>query len=181
MLINPKTSCFILIDVQEKLIKLIAGHEELIKRITWLLTLANELKQPVIVSEQYRKGLLATVAELQPLIENAPLFDKVAFSCGQDDKIVDYLKSQPYKQVILFGIESHVCVLQTAIDFKQQGYDVFVVADAISARDTDSTKLAIKRMRQAGIEIVNCEMVFFELVQKAGTEEFKKLSKQFLQ
>ena len=104
----------------------------------------------------------------------------MAFSCGQDDKIIDYLKSQPYKQVILFGIESHVCVLQTAMDLKQQGYDVFVVADAISARDTDSTKLAIKRMRQAGIEIVNCEMVFFELVQKAGTEEFKKLSKKFL-
>ena len=180
MLINSKTSCFMLIDVQERLIKLIADYQQLLVRTEWLLSLAKELNQTVIVSEQYPKGLLSTVEQLKPYIEHAPTFAKVHFSCGKDEQINQYLKSQPYKQIILFGMESHVCVLQTALDLKQLGYEVFVVADAISARDVMSTKLAIKRMRQAGIEIVNCEMVFFELIEQAGTEKFKKLSKQFL-
>jgi len=180
MLINAKTSCFMLIDVQEKLTEHVVEHEKLLTHITWLLSLANELGEPVIVTEQYPKGLLSTVAELKPYIEHAPIFDKVYFSSARDEKVHQYLKSQSYQQIILFGIEAHVCILQTALDLKQLGYQVFVVADAISARDPMAITLAIERMSQAGVIIVNTEMVFFELLEKAGTEQFKKLSKQFL-
>lgn len=180
MLLSTQNTCFMLIDVQEKLTPFVIHYQQLLKRCAWLLSLAKELNIPILVSEQYPKGLGHTVAELKPWIEDSQCFDKIYFSAGKDPKIRKEVQQAGYQQLILFGIEAHVCVLQSAMDFKSQGFDVFVVADAISSRAQMDMDFAKNRMRQHGIQLVTSEMVFFELIEKAGTETFKRLSLQFL-
>ena len=134
---------------------------------------------PARGTEQYPKGLGHTVDSLQADIGNAPVFEKLAFSCWRDDAMKQYLighHEAGRPQVIVAGIESHVCVLQTAIDLAQAGFAVFAVADAMASRAASSVTLAHDRMRQEGVAVINTEMALFELLGRAGTAEFKALS-----
>lgn len=179
MLLDASQVAFMLIDVQTKLMPLTQEHQAVTDKCAWLLELANALQLPVVVSEQYPKGLGPTSEQLQPYIQGKPTFAKMCFSAGKDAGIMHYLKQQRFQQIILFGIEAHVCVLQSALDLKKAGFDVFVVADAITARHAISIDIALTRMRHAGIHIITSEMVFFELLQSAEHPEFKTLSKRF--
>lgn len=181
MLLNLDESLLLLIDVQEKLIPAIVDKDKLIDRCSWLLKLAARLKVPVIVSEQYPKGLGATIEPLRTLAGEAQTIEKVSFSCMQEPNFLKCLERHQRKQLILIGIEAHVCVLQTALELHQSGYAVFVVVDAVGSRNTLDFKYGLKRMKQAGIQLITAEMVFFEWVKKAGTPEFKALSQAFLQ
>lgn len=182
MLLQKDLSCLLLIDVQEKLTPHVIDSEKLISRCAWLLRLAESLNVPVIVSEQYPKGLGKTIESLQPLIGAYPSIEKVHFSCFKDEKFIQQWQKLSKKQVVIAGIETHVCVLQTALDLQQNtDVDVFVVVDAVSSRFQLDHKYGLKRMKQAGIELITAEMVFFEWVEQAGTSEFKSLSKSFLQ
>ena len=141
--------------------------------------MAKALEIPVTVSEQYPKGLGHTVAGLAPEIGNAPVFEKLSFSCWKDAALKAHMIGHHERQrplVIIAGIEVHVCVLQSAIDLAAAGFGVFAVADAMSSRAEESKLLAQERMRQNGVAIVNTEMVVFELLKQAGTAEFKALS-----
>jgi nicotinamidase-related amidase len=180
MLLNKEDSILLLIDVQEKLTPLVRDHEALIARCEWLLKLAHQMSVPILVSEQYPRGLGLTLDSLRAYVSQDDCLEKVHFSCMGDAQYVERLKTVHKKQVILIGIEAHVCVLQTALDMKQQGFDVFVVVDAVSSRGEQDMKYALKRMKQAGVHLITSEMVFFEWVRMAGTPEFKELSKQFL-
>ena len=177
MLIEAAKSCLLMIDMQERLLPAIHAFERVIENCQLLLQVAEKLDLPLIITEQYPKGLGPTVPELES--KNALVFEKLSFSALRDEKIKAHFKTMEdngFKQVVIFGVEAHVCVLQTALDLKAAGFEVFAVADACSSRVPESAELAWGRLRQNGIEVVNTEMAAFELAGKAGTPEFKALS-----
>ncbi|OQW92470.1 MAG: hydrolase [Beggiatoa sp. IS2] len=180
MLIEPAHSCLLIIDVQEKLIKAISESQQVLENCAWLIQLAQTLNIPLLVSEQYPQGLGPTVLSLRPLFNPEVLMEKVHFSCVAEEHCKARLESLQRRQVIIGGIESHVCVLQTAIDLLKMGKEVFIVADAVSSRRLSDKELALARLRDVGIHIVSKEMVFFEWLHQAATPLFKQLSKQFL-
>jgi nicotinamidase-related amidase len=180
MLLEKDKSGFLLVDVQEKLTPHVLNSESLVKRCHWLMRLANELNVPIIISEQYPSGLEKTVKPLRELASQAPCIEKVHFSCYREPSFVNQWQTMDRKQVVIAGIETHVCVMQTAMDMNDSDLDVFVVVDAVSSRHELDHKFGLKRMKQAGIHLITSEMVFFEWVRKAGTPEFKALSQSYL-
>lgn len=180
MLLNRNSSCCLLIDVQEKLTPLVLRSQVMVERCAWLMQLARALEVPLIVSEHYTKGLGHTVEALQSFVITPPKIDKVHFSCYQDPVFQKQWQAIDKKQAVLFGIETHVCVLQTALDLHEAGVEVFVVVDAVSSRKELDHHTGLKRMAHLGIQLVTSEMVFFEWLKQAGTLEFKTLSKQFI-
>ena len=178
MLLDAKKSSLLIVDVQERLLPAMAQPSQVVERSKLLLEAASTLNIPVTISEQYPKGLGATVPELQS--NNAGVFSKLAFSCWRDPALkqhfIDFHEADR-PLVAIAGIEAHVCVLQTALDLRGAGFGVYVVADATSSRQASSVELAHARMRDAGIQLVSTEMVVFEWLERAGTAEFKALSK----
>lgn len=181
MLLNKDDSILLLIDVQEKLTPFVLDFEALIARCEWLLKLAKRMNVPILVSEQYPQGLGSTLIDFHPYYPVGDAIDKVHFSCLKEPKYRNCLQKHKKKQLILIGIEAHVCVLQTALELLAEGFDVYVVVDAVSSRHALDLKYGLKRMKQDGVHLVTSEMVFFEWVQKAGSADFKSLSKEFLQ
>lgn len=180
MLLERDLSCLLLIDVQEKLTPLVKNSDELVNNCKWLMNIASELDVPILVSEQYSKGLGKTVESLRCLIPGDIDIDKVHFSCYKDPIFLKSWGKLNKKQAIIAGIETHVCVLQTALDLLSSGVDVYVVVDAVSSRNPLDNQYALERMRAEGVQLVTREMVFFEWMEQAGTSVFKALSKAFL-
>jgi nicotinamidase-related amidase len=177
MLLEAKKSSLLIVDVQEGLLPAMADGNEVVPKTKILMQAAKTLDVPVIVSEQYPKGLGKTVAKLQD--NSARVFEKTSFSIWKDAGLKRQfieLHEADRPLVAVAGIEAHVCVLQSAMDLRAAGFGVFVVADAVSSRKERSAELALKRLRDAGIQIVSTEMVVFEWLEKAGTLEFKGLS-----
>lgn len=169
----------VVIDVQEKLC--VAMDEKvlknLVKNIGILLDGAAELDIPVFVTEQYVKGLGSTLTELKEKTVSARYFEKMAFSCCGSKEFVDALKATGKKQVIVVGMETHVCVLQTVIELREAGFDVHLVKDAAMSRSKQNWQTAIQAMTLAGAIPTCTESVIFQLLKVAGTDEFKKISK----
>src|SRR6185312_1689695 len=144
-----------------------------------LIRAARTLHVPITFSEQYPKGLGPTVEPLRAALDyEGAVMEKVEFSCAKNDALrerLHELRRQGRPQVVIGGIEAHVCVAQTAIDLEGQGFEAFVVADAVSSRTKTSRLLALARLTKAGADIVDSEMVVFEWLGKAGTPEFKEL------
>jgi nicotinamidase-related amidase len=177
MLISSTHSSLLLIDIQQRLLPAMADADQVVARSKILLAAAKELALPVTVSEQYPKGLGHTVASLAS--NYATVMEKLSFSCWRDAAMKQHfikLHESGRPQVIVAGIEAHVCVLQTCIDMANAGFAVFAVADAMSSRKIDAATLAFGRMQSAGVQVVNTEMVVFELLERAGTAQFKSLS-----
>jgi nicotinamidase-related amidase len=167
------------IDVQERLCVAMDDKvlRQLTKNIGILLESAAELNIPVLVTEQYVKGLGATLPELKEKSIGAPCYEKMTFSCCGSAEFIDTLKATGRRQIIITGMESHVCVLQTVIDLRDAGFDVHVVKDAVMSRSKQNWLTAIEIMTIAGAVPTCTESVVFQLLKVAGTEEFKKLSK----
>jgi len=180
MLIKSTDSCLLIIDVQEKLIGAMSEPQLVLDNCAWLTQLAQTLNIPLLVSEQYPRGLGTTVSSLKPLFNEEVVMEKVHFSCTAETACNIRLEKIERKQVVIAGIESHVCVLQTALGLLDMGKTVFIVADAVSSRRLSDKELALARLRSAGVHIVSKEMVFFEWLHQAATPLFKQLSKQFL-
>ena len=140
-----------------------------------LLTAANTCQVPVLISEQYPEGLGKTAPEITDAANNAPVFSKVHFSCMEDARFRSAFEKLGRQQAVLAGMESHVCVAQTAASLIELGYEVFFVADATASRSLESKIIAQMRLSAAGAQIVNTEMVVFEWLNKADTPEFKSL------
>jgi nicotinamidase-related amidase len=180
MLLHAAKSSLLLIDVQERLLPAMAMPDQVVAKSAILLEAARALAVPILASEQYPKGLGRTVEALRGPLGNGPVFEKLAFSCWRDEAMKAHLiglHEAGRPQVVMAGIEAHVCVLQTAVDLVQAGFGVFVVADAVSSRAPQSVALAVDRMRACGIAVVNAEMALFELLGRAGTPEFKAVSR----
>ena len=180
MLLEKENSCLLLIDVQEKLAPLVTESDAMIARCGWLLRLAKELQVPGLASEQYPQGLGSTVKTLRELITSDTCVNKVHFSCCREPNYQACWEQLGKKQAVLAGIETHVCVLQTAMDMMTAGVEVFVVVDAVSSRHEIDHRFGLERLKMNGANLVTAEMVFFEWLKQAGTLEFKKLSQAFL-
>jgi nicotinamidase-related amidase len=173
---DADSSVLLVIDIQTKLTKVmpIKVLARLQRHTGVLIKAANTLKIPVFVTEQYPKGLGHLEQEISVLLtEDARRYEKTSFSCAGTTEFVEALSRSGRKQVILVGMEAHVCVLQTAMDLQALGYQIFVVADAVCSRHRESYETALNRMRQAGVIIVNAESVLFEWLRDAKHEQFK--------
>lgn len=180
MLIDPTSSSLLVIDVQQRLLPAVQEHEIIEKNVCDLIEIADQLKLPVMYSEQYPKGLGVTSdAVLNALPKGTNRIEKLFFSCASEPGCGELIGQQG-AQVVICGMETHVCVLQTALELKSRGLEVFVVADAVSSRTAMNKSLGLERMRQNGIEIVSKEMVVFEWLKQAGTEDFRSISKAYL-
>lgn len=180
MLIHPDKSCLLVVDIQDKLVPAIHQRETLVENSKWLIEIANILKVPVFTSEQYPKGLGHTIETLREVLADSTYMEKTFFSCMSEPTCNQIINDQRPDQVVVIGMEAHVCVLQTAIQLKQQAREVFVVEDCVSSRNPTDKACALQRMRACGIHIVTREMVAFEWLQKAGTPEFRQISQQYI-
>lgn len=178
MLIERDKTQVLVIDEQERLLPAMHEAERVIERTAILLRVARTLDLPVTVTEQYPQGLGPTVPQLLELVP-APehVFAKTQFSAAAHPPVAARLAGLNRPQVVIAGVEAHVCVAQTAAMLRAGGYDVFLVADAISSRRSDSVALAFDRLRPLGVWIVNVEQVLFECLGEAGTPAFRELSK----
>lgn len=170
-------TALLVIDVQERLMPVIHGREKVFENVNKLIKGAEILDLEIIVTEQYPKGLGKTCAEVELPTDNPVVIEKVCFSCMGNDDVNQQLKLTNVKTLIICGVEAHICVLKTALDALRDGYQVHVVADAVSSRTEENKNLAIKRLRHAGAFITSVEMILFMLMDKAGTDEFKAISK----
>lgn len=178
-LLEPVRAVLVVIDVQEKLCAAMDQNAlpQLTKNIGILLESANELAVPVLFTEQYVKGLGSTLPELKGRAPAAPSFEKLTFSCCGNGGFAKHLKQSGRTQIIVSGMETHVCVQQTVIELLGEGFDVHVVKDAVMSRSNDNKQTAIDAMMLAGAVPTSTEGVVFQLLKTAGTDSFKKLSK----
>ncbi|MEJ2117739.1 MAG: hydrolase [Alphaproteobacteria bacterium] len=179
MRMHRERSQLLVIDMQERLLPHIHQSETVVTNCLRAMRLAKRLDVPIMISEQNPKGIGPTVEVVRDEAGNtATIFEKMHFSCMQDEAIYQHLvrmRDGERFQIVLVGVEAHVCVAQTALHLAAAGYNTFVMADAVSSRTAQSRELALNRMRQAGVIITDIESVAFEWLEKAGTQEFRDL------
>ena len=173
--LNRAKAGLLVIDIQEKLLPLIFEKERLVQNCVRLIKAAQILGLPVFVTEQYRKGLGHTDQTVAAAFADFAPIEKVTFSSCGAEGLLPAIKDRGLTNLLLCGIEAHVCVLQTCLDLLEEDRNVFVVADAISSRDPENRKIAVERMRSAGAAIVTLEMALFEMLERAATDEFKQV------
>lgn len=166
-------SVLVVVDVQEKLYPLMQGRESLVANLGILLGAAARLGVPVLVTEQYPRGLGATIGGLDT--GAAPRIAKSAFSAFGEPEFVAALRGLERGTLVLAGIEAHICVLQTALDGRERGFDIHVVADAVATRIPGNLAPGLERARAAGSEITTTESVVFEWLERAGTDDFRAI------
>lgn len=176
MLLQADQSCLLVVDIQERLAPAITGGETLIARVATLIKGAEALNVPILVSEQYPKGLGHTVEPLASLLRGQQVIEKTHFSCLREPGFADHVRRLHRQQVVVVGMEAHVCVLQSVKDLLLHQYDVFVVADGIGSRVEENRRLALERMQRAGASIVTLEMVLFEWLERADRPEFRPVT-----
>lgn len=174
--LKKEESLMLMIDIQEKLLPSITGKEVIEKTGTGLLKCSEILDIPLLYTEQYPKGLGETVKPLADLIPSASLYlSKTHFCCNLEPGFEELLGKTNRSQIILFGIESHICVLSTILELLKTGFEVAVVADGCGSRDRANHELAMKAMSDAGALVIPKESVIYQLLGKAGTPEFKAI------
>ena len=168
-------ACLLVVDVQERLTPVMWNFAPVEKYCRAMILAARELGLPVIATEQYPKGLGATLPSIREALGAAPLV-KMHFSCGADPEVAQALVATGRRQVIVVGIESHVCVFQTVRDLLEGNHQVFVCGDAVTSRLEEHRRLALEQMRDMGAIVTSAETCIFDLLHCAGTAEFKKVS-----
>lgn len=164
----------LLIDMQEKLMPAIAHREDIERQGSLLVRCAGKIGVPVLVSEHYPRGLGSTVAPLADVLPDQSLrVEKIAFSCWGEPAVRDALERTPRRQIVLLGVETHICVLSTALELLAEGYDVTVASDACGSRQDAHRDMAFDALRTAGALVVPTETVVYQLLGRAGTELFK--------
>ena len=170
--LTPENSALIVIDVQEKLMPLIARRVELIANLQKLLTVAWILQLPTVLTAQYVKGIGPVIPEITNAAPGVKIIEKTSFSCCGTEEFVQTVKDLRRQRLIICGIEAHVCIQQTVIDLMKD-YFIYLPVDAISARKELDATVAIERMRDCGAVVTTMESVVFELLRRSGTEQFK--------
>jgi nicotinamidase-related amidase len=175
--LEAEQCALIVIDIQEKLLPPIFQKELLVKNSKLLIRLAGILKIPALMTTQYAKGLGNTVPEISSLLPDAQPIDKSMFSCFGSDVFCSLLKRLPGNRttVLLCGMESHICVTQTALSALREGYNVHVASDAVSSRTEWNWRIGLERMRAAGAVISSTEMMMYELLRASNAAGFKEL------
>jgi len=176
-LLDADQCALVVVDIQEKLLPPIFQKDQLVRNTKLLIRAARILKIPALVSTQYAKGLGGTVPEIASLLPETEPIDKQLFSCFGSDVFCSLLKRLPGKRntLLLCGMETHICVMQTALAALGEGYLVHVASDAVSSRAEWNWKIGLDRMRAAGAVISSTEMMIYELVRSSGSPAFKEL------
>jgi len=170
--LTPDNSALIVIDVQEKLMPLIARRTELIANVQKLMAVAKILEVPTILTAQYVKGIGPVIPEIASAAPGAKVIEKTTFSCCGTEEFVQAVKDLRRQRLIICGIEAHVCIQQTVIDLMKD-YFIYLPVDAISARKELDATVAIERMRDCGAVVTTVESTVFELLRQSGTAQFK--------
>ena len=174
-LMSRNDTGLLVIDLQTKLMPMIPNQETIIAQTRLLVEGAQILGVPIYATEQYPKGLGSTVPELA---DQLPVkLEKVSFSCGVLPEVTGFFKSKGILKVLLAGVEAHICVLQTALDLMEQGFQVYLAVDTTGSRHEQDLKWGLRRLECAGVVLTTCETALFEWAEKAGTPEFKEVSR----
>lgn len=177
--LNIDRAMVLVVDFQSALLPSIRGHQLVVDAARKLLAGVGVFSMPVLATEQYPAGLGATVEPIAKCMKmcDARVYEKLTFSCCGEDAVRDALREIDRPQVIVSGIESHVCVQQTVLDLLAMDYQVFVCADAVGSRGRMDFERSLRRMEQAGAFVTTVESVLFELCERCGSERFKGLLK----
>ena len=173
-LLDCKKAALVIIDVQSRFVPVIDNFDSTIKAIQKLIKGAKTFNLPIVYTEQYPKGLGNTVPDLLELLRGKPMLEKLRFSAFGPE--LENILGKQVDQIILAGIETHVCILQTALDFKMAGYQVYIAKEAVSSRQKEDKLVALDRLSANGVTITGVESILFELAEIAGTPEFKAIS-----
>ncbi len=176
--LNKENTVLLIVDIQEKLAAVMQERDAVVRNNLHLIELAKMLNMTVVVTEQYPKGLGKTVPEIREALPDYQPIEKMTFDCCGKPSFLDDLKKQGKRTVLLTGMETHICVLQTCIGLLKGGFTVQVVQDAVCSRTKQNWKIGIEFMRDAGAVITGTETALFQLLKVAGTEEFKKISQR---
>ncbi len=174
-MLSVKDTALLLIDIQEKLIRVMHEKEQLIDNLQKLIQGIKVLDIPILWMEQNPKGLGPTISEVARLLSDTHPLEKKYFSCCGQAEFVQQLKNLQCKHILTAGIETHVCVYQTAMDLFHLGYEVQIVTDAVSSRTPDNKLIGLERLKQGGMVLTSTEMVLFELLRVAEGPEFKAI------
>lgn len=178
-LLRADTSALLVIDLQARLLPAIHGGARVLANSIWLVQVARRLGVPVLCSEQYPQGLGPCAPELAAVLPEDAVRTKQHFSCVAEGCFEDH-PAWRRPQLVVCGTEAHVCVLQSVLDLRARGTQVFVAADAVGSRRPSDRALALARMRCHGVEVVSREMVAFEWLHRAGTDVFREVSRGFI-
>jgi nicotinamidase-related amidase len=173
---SAANTVLVLIDFQEKLFPAMHDKDKLLGNVLKLIQGVKVLEIPVVVTEQYPQGLGPTLPEIKALLPDIEPVDKFCFSCGDEPRFIKALRSLKRTQLLIAGIEAHICVYQTASALAHAGYSVQVVSDCIASRDPKNQLVTLYRLGEAGIPPTTLEMALFELLKVAEGEKFKQIS-----
>ena len=179
--ITHNDTALFIIDVQDSLFNSMEYEmrKKVAKNVGILIELAKQYSLPIILTEQYRKGLGPTIKELMDKLEDVVAYDKLSFDCMKDDIIREKVLQLNKKNIIVCGIETHICVLTTSLSLLKNNYNVIIASDAVCSRRTHEWDMALQTLRQAGAIVYPTETIAFMILEKAGTDVFKKLSPLF--
>lgn len=177
MRLNKENTIGLVIDMQEKLLPHIHNNEAIFNSNLKMVQGLRSLSVPIIVTQQYTKGLGNTVPEINNAIGNFSYIEKQTFSCYREPAFIKVMNRSGKRNVVITGIESHICVLQTALDLLYNNFTPVIVTDAIGSRFEEDKRIALWRMRDVGCIMTTTESILFELCRTAGTPEFKEISK----
>jgi nicotinamidase-related amidase len=174
--LTAENTVIIAIDFQERLFPVMNAKEKLLQNVVKLIKGAKALEVPVIVTEQYPKGLGPTIPEIKELLPDARPIEKTCFSCCDNEAFMKTLEALKRRQVLITGIEAHICAYQTAMALARKGYEVQVVTDCVSSREPENKAVAVQKMTAAGLLPASTEMALFEMLKAAGGDKFKQIS-----
>lgn len=175
-ILYKEETALMIIDIQERLIPAMKYGQKVIENTKKLSSISKALNIPIIITEQYPRGLGNTVSEINQIVEGTAKYEKMKFSACTEE-VNNVLSNHAKKKIIVTGMETHVCVYQTVRDLLSNGYEVFVVSDAVCSRSKENYKNGLSLMSEMGAIVTNTETVFFDLMKEAGTPLFKELSK----
>lgn len=176
-MLKAENCCLVVIDIQGKLASLMHNKEEFYTNVVRMIRAAKVLEIPIIWNEQIPEKLGTTIDQIKDAVSQAAPLAKTTFSCCGNADFTNALEKTKRKDVLVVGMETHVCVYQTAIDLIGSGYNVHVVADAVSSRNPDNKTIGLNAMNEAGAKISSVEMCLFEMLVKAEGDQFKQIIK----
>jgi nicotinamidase-related amidase len=171
-LIKREDSVLVVVDVQERLVPVISNHNKMIENIVRLIRFAKIISMPVVLIEQEKLG--ATIKEIKTELPGLGPIKKIEFNACKCSRFIKKLDELSRSNIILAGIETHICIAQTALELLLR-FNVHVIADATSSRSVENKDIALQRLSQSGVVVSSTEMVIYELMERAGTSEFKKV------
>jgi len=176
-LLKTNSTALLIIDIQERILPVILNNRTVVDNTLKLIKGFKNLSLPIYFTEQYPKGLGPTLQAIKNELDNLEPYDKMSFSCSGAGNLFEDFKNKNLSQIVVCGIEAHVCVQQTVLDLIENNFQVNLAADAVSSRKEIDYKIAIDRMQAAGCEITTTESILFELLNVCGTIQFKEISR----